>query len=118
MRRQLGVGFFLVLLLAPAIGAQDFKNWEATIREYKAWLGTLRSDGYRFWVRLDTSHRPRRLYVGEGFYGADRALQEEFVEIFSSTLAGHPGKFVLIDLYDGVSGKPIGEFGWGGFKLY
>lgn len=118
LRRQIGFVLFLALLLPPAVGAQDFKKWEATIQEYKAWLGTLKSDGFRFWVKVDSNRRPHRLYVGEGFYEADDSFKEQFVEIFSHTLAGHPEKFMLIDLFDAVSGKPVGEFGWGGFKLY
>ena len=116
--RKLGIVLFLTLLLAQAVEAQDFKKWDATIQEYKAWLGTLKSDGYRVWVRLDSNRRPHRLYVGEDFYDADRTFQEAFVEIFSHTLAGHPEKFMLIDIFDAISGKPVGEFGWGGFKLY
>ena len=38
--------------------------------------------------------------------------------IFSRYLAGHPEKNMLIDIYDGSSGKVIGEYGFGGFKLF
>jgi hypothetical protein len=118
VRRTLAFVVLLSLLVPPVTGAQDFRKWEATMEQYRAWLGSLKSDGYRFWVRVDSNHRPHRLYVGEGFYEADNAMRKSFVEIFSHTLAGHPEKFMLIDLFDAVSGKPIGEFGWGGFKLY
>lgn len=119
VRRALAFVVLLALLLPPPVArAQDFRKWEATIEQYTAWLGSLNSDVYRFWVRVDGNHRPHRLYVGEGFYAADNALREAFVEIFSHALAGHPEKFMLIDLFDAASGKPIGEFGWGGFKLY
>jgi hypothetical protein len=37
---------------------------------------------------------------------------------YSRYLAGHPEKFMLIDIFDAASEKQIGEFGWGGFKLY
>lgn len=118
LTRKVLLVLFLALLLPLTVNAQDFKKWEATIREYNVWLSALKSDGYRFWVKVDSNRRPHRLYVGEGFYEADRTFQEEFVEIFSHTLAGHPEKFMLIDLFDAISGKPVGEFGWGGFKLY
>ena len=28
------------------------------------------------------------------------------------------GKFMLIDLFDAATNKPVGEYGFGGFKLY
>lgn len=108
----------LLLLLPWGAGAQDFKKWEAQIADYKHWLDVVGSAGSRLWLRLDSSRRPHKLYVGEGFDKADYRLKEHFVEIFSHYLAGHPEKFALIDLFDGVTGTPIGEFGWGGFKLY
>ena len=37
---------------------------------------------------------------------------------FSRYLAGHPEKNMLIDIYDGSTGKVIGEYGFGGFKLF
>jgi hypothetical protein len=101
----------------PASG-QDFRKTEAQIAEYKRWLDSLGPRGSRFWIRLDSRHRPHKLYLGEGFYRADLQSQQRFVETFSSYLAGHPEKFVLIDLFDGTTNKPAGEFGWGGFKLY
>jgi hypothetical protein len=56
--------------------------------------------------------------VGEGFTQATTGEKEEFIEIFSRYLAGHPEKNMLIDIYDGSTGKVIGEYGFGGFKLY
>ncbi len=109
---------FLVALLPWGAGAQDFRKWEAQIAEYKHWLDVVGLSGSRYWLRLDSSRRPHKLYVGEGFDKADYSLKEHFVEIFSHYLAGHPEKFALIDLFDGATGTPIGEFGWGGFKLY
>jgi hypothetical protein len=113
---------FLVSLLAltvwgPAFG-QDFKKLEARIAEYNQWLNQLRSTPRPFWVRLESNRRPHRLYVGEGFYAADQPTKERFVEIFSHTIAGHPEKFMLLDIFDAVTGLAVGEFGWGGFKLY
>ena len=69
-------------------------------------------------MRLDARQRPHRLYLGEGFYSADLQSQEHFVNTFSNYLAGHPDKFMLIDLFDVNTNKPIGEYGFGGFKLY
>jgi len=108
---------FLLLLPLPA-GAQDFRKWEAQLSQFKEWLDVVGQAGSRLWLRLDSSRRPHRLYVGEGFDRADHTVKEEFVEIFSHYLAGHPEKYALIDLFDGATGAPIGEFGWGGFKLY
>ena len=116
--RRLWAILAIALLLSCSVEAQDFKKWEAKIREYQEWLSLLKSDRYRFWIKLDSDHRPHRLYVGEGFHQADLSLKKQFVEIFSHYLAGHPEKSVLIDLFDAVSGKQIGEFGWGGFRLY
>lgn len=97
--------------------AADLQAWEAEINALKTWLELVRSDQYRFWVRVDSDRRPHRLYVGEGFDKAEYSMKELFVETFSRYLAGHPDKFMLIDLFD-TNGTPIGEFGWGGFKLY
>lgn len=118
LRRQVLNAIFLMLLLPWAASGQDFKKWEAKITEYKQWLDLVGSGGYRFWLRLDSGSRPHRLYVGEGFHKADDHLKEEFVDTFSRYLAGHPEKFMLIDIFDAASGRQIGEFGWGGFKLY
>ena len=117
-KRWLLCALCLMLLLPVAAAAQDFKKWEAKISEYKQWLDLVRSETYRLWTRIDSSRRPHRLYVGEGFYRANQYDKEQFVEVFSHYLAGHPEKFALIDLFDGRTGAPVGEFGWGGFKLY
>jgi hypothetical protein len=112
----------IVFLLLPAWGAvahgQEFEKWKAKTAEYKNWLDSIKLDGHRFWTKLDSTQRPHKLYVGEGFFKADYTTKEHFVEAFSHYLAGHPGKFMLIDIFDSTTGKPIGEFGWGGFKLY
>ena len=118
LRGQILCALLLALLLPLGAAGQDFKKWEGKIAEYKKWLDLVGSKGSRFWLKLDSSRRPHRLYVGEGFYKADHKAKEEFVEIFSHYLAGHPEKFMLIDLFDSATGAAIGEFGWGGFKLY
>lgn len=128
LERHFFVAFFLVLLSPWAASAQDskqremssleLKKIETQINQYKQWLDTVGAKGIRYWVRLDSSRRPHRLYVGEGFDKADYKVKEDFVDTFSRFLAGHPEKFMLIDLFDGATGAPIGEFGWGGFKLY
>ena len=98
--------------------ANEFKQREAIIAEYKKWLDTLGPHGSQFWVRLDDRRRPHRLYLGEGFYSADAQSQERFVNTFSHYLAGHPEKSMLIDLFDATTNKPVGEYGFGGFRLY
>jgi hypothetical protein len=116
----------IALLFALALGllfglqafGDEFATRAAKIAEHKKWLDSLGSNGSRYWVRLDSRRRPHKLYVGEGFYRADSQSQERFVDTFSHYLAGHPDKFMLIDLYDENTDKPVGEFGWGGFKLY
>lgn len=118
LKRQLLNVLFLMLLLPCVANGQEFKKWKAEITEYKQWLNLIRSDRYRFWIRLDGSRRPHRLYVGEGFHHADYNSKRQFVEIFSRYLAGHPEKFMLIDIFDAVTGSPVGEYGWSGFKLY
>jgi len=113
------LGLFLLFLLSPSFShAQDFKAWQLKTAQFKEWLDLLQGDGYKFWTRLDGTRRPHKLYVGEGFNKADLKDQEQFVEVFSHYLAGHPEKFMLIDLYDARTGTAIGEFGWGGFKLF
>jgi hypothetical protein len=102
---------------APVWG-DEFKKREAVIAQYKKWLDTLGPDGSRYWVRLDAKRRPHRLYVGEAFFRADFHSQERFVDTYSNYLAGHPEKFMLIDLFDAVTNMPVGEYGFGGFKLY
>lgn len=96
----------------------NFKEIEARVLEYRKWLDKVGSNGSRYWVRLDSSKRPHRLFVGEGFLKANAVEQEEFVEIFSRFLAGHPDKNMLIDIFDASSGKEIGEYGFGGFRLF
>ena len=96
----------------------NFKEIEARVREYRQWLDQAGSNGSRFWVRLDSTKRPHRLYVGQGFTEADYAAKEHFIEIFSRFLAGHPEKNMLIDIFDASTGKAVGEYGFGGFKLF
>jgi hypothetical protein len=105
---------------SPLASAQNFniKEIEARVLEYRKWLDKVGSNGSRYWVRLDSSKRPHRLFVGEGFLKANAVEQEEFVEIFSRFLAGHPEKNMLIDIFDASSGKEIGEYGFGGFRLF
>jgi hypothetical protein len=112
------LAFSIILVQSIPASGQDFKKQEAQIAEYKKWLDTLGPNGSRYWVRLDSQHRPHRLYLGEGFYRANHQSQESFVDTFSNYLAGHPQKFMLIDLFDASTNKPVGEFGWGGFRLY
>ena len=120
------LGRVRVILLASAllfpgfVVAQtvNFKEIETRVLEYRKWLDHLRSNGSRFWVRLDSSKRPHRRYVGDGFMQANNTDKEEFIEIFSRFLAGHPEKNMLIDIFDSKTGKPIGEYGFGGFKLF
>jgi hypothetical protein len=107
--------FFPTLVAAQSV---NFKEIEARVLEYRKWLDKAGSNGSRFWLRLDSSKRPHRLYVGDGFMQASHTDKEEFVEIFSRFLAGHPEKNMLIDIFDGKTGKPVGEYGFGGFKLY
>jgi hypothetical protein len=103
---------------APSASSNEFKIREAKIAQYKKWLDTLGPEGSQFWVRLDARKRPHRLYLGEGFYRADFPSQERFIDTFSNYLAGHPEKFMLIDLFDAKTNNPVGEYGFGGFKLY
>lgn len=106
---------FPVLSLAQSL---SFKEIQARVSEYKVWLDKLGSNGSHYWLRLDGTKRPHRLYVGDGFIQATTGEKEEFIEIFSRYLAGHPEKNMLIDIYDGSTGKVIGEYGFGGFRLY
>jgi hypothetical protein len=108
-------------LLFPAIALPQsftFKEIEARISEYRGWLEQVGSSGARYWLRLDSSKRPHQLYVGEGFMQAAYEEKERFIEIFSRFLAGHPERNMLIDIFDGANGKAIGEYGFGGFKLF
>jgi hypothetical protein len=102
----------------PPAGGNEFREREAKILQYKKWLDTLGPNGSKYWTRLDSQRRPHRLYVGEAFYRADFQSQQHFVDTFSNYLAGHPEKFMLIDLFDGATNQPVGEYGFGGFKLY
>ena len=114
--------FFLAsaLFFPPLLPAQNtsFKEIEARVLEYRKWLDQVGSGGSRYWIRLDSSKRPHKLYVGEGFMQAGPEEKEKFIEIFSRFLAGHPEKNMLIDIYDAANGKAIGEYGFGGFKLF
>ena len=102
---------------ATAMG-DEFTVRAAQIAESKKWLDTFGEAGSRYWIRLDSERRPHKLYVGEAFYRADPQEQEQFIDTFSHYLAGHPDKFMLIDLYDAATKTPVGELGWGGFKMY
>ena len=97
---------------------EQLKKYDQEVLEFRKWLDEVGSGGFRYWVRLDSSKRPHRLYIGEGFKQADMAEKAEFVEIFSRFLAGHPEKNMLIDIYDNVTGQAIGEYGFGGFRLF
>ena len=114
--------FFLAsaLLFPPLLPAQNisFKEIEARVLEYRKWLDQVGSGGSRYWIRLDSSKRPHKLYVGEGFMQAGLEEKENLIEIYSRFLAGHPEKNMLIDIYDAANGKAIGEYGFGGFKLF
>lgn len=107
--------FFPVISVAQTL---SFKEIELRVAEYRSWLDKVGNNGSQYWVRLDSTKRPHRLYVGEGFVRASATEKEQFVEIFSRFLAGHPEKNMLIDIYDASSGKPIGEYGFGGFRLF
>ncbi len=114
-----GLLMFLSGVQQPqAAWGNEFKTREAKIAQYKRWLDTLGPDGSQYWVRLDAGRRPHRLYLGEGFHRADLQSQERFIDTYSSYLAGHPEKFMLIDLFDPDTNKWIGEYGFGGFKMY
>lgn len=106
------------LLYQSSLHANEFKQREAKIATYKKWLDDQGPSGKKYWVRLDGSIRPHRLYLGESFYQADRATQERLIDTYSNYLAGHPEKFMLIDLMDTGSNKWVGEYGFGGFKMY
>jgi hypothetical protein len=110
----LGAGFGS----AHAQTAQDFARWKAQIAQYKAWLDKRGVNGTRVWTRIDSTRRPHKLYVTEAFYEMSHQKREQFIEIWSQYLAGHPKKYALIDIYDATTKKQIGEFGWGGYRLY
>jgi len=116
--------FSLTLVLGtrfdPALGQtdQDFKRWKAEVASYKVWLDKRGANGTRVWMRIDSTRRPHKLYVAEGFYEMTQPERIEFIEMWSRYLAGHPKKYALLDIYDATTQKHIGEFGWGGYKLY
>jgi hypothetical protein len=114
----LALAFALVFPVLSGAQALSFKEIDARVSEYRKWLDKVGSNGSRYWVRLDSSKRPHRLYVGDGFMHASATEKEQFVEIFSRFLAGHPEKNMLIDIYDASTGKEIGEYGFGGFHLF
>ena len=119
--KMLNAVFLASALLFPAFAnaqAVNFKEIEAKVREFRGMLDQAGVNGTRFWTRLDSSKRPHRLYVGDGFMTADEDAKENFIEIFSRFLAGHPEKNMLIDIYDGSTSKLIGEYGFGGFRLF
>jgi hypothetical protein len=91
---------------------------QARISEYRKWLDQVGNNGSHYWVRLDSTKRPHRLFIGEGFMNANAQEKEQFIEIFSRFLAGHPEKNMLIDIYDPTTSKWIGEYGFGGFRLF
>ena len=112
------LGFALLFPVIASAQTLSFKEIESKVSEYKNWLDQLGSHGSRYWVKLDSTKRPHRLYVAEGFVQADEEHKEEFIEIFSRYLAGHPDKNMLIDIFDNATGKYIGEYGFGGFRLF
>jgi hypothetical protein len=114
----LALAFALFFPVAGLAQTLSFKEIEARVAEYRSWLDKVGNNGSRYWVRLDSTKRPHRLYVGDGFVRASATEKEQFVEIFSRFLAGHPEKNMLIDIFDASSGKPIGEYGFGGFRLF
>jgi hypothetical protein len=114
----LALAFVLVFPIISAAQTLSFKEIEARVSEYRKWLDKVGNNGSRYWVRLDSTKRPHRLYVGDGFVRASATEKEQFVEIFSRFLAGHPEKNMLIDIYDANTGKEIGEYGFGGFHLF
>jgi hypothetical protein len=121
MKGRVAQIFLALVLLLPAYSAAenlDLKEIQAKILEYKGWLEQRGTNGSRYWVSLDSSKRPHRLFVGPGFMQANAVDKERFIEIFSRFLAGHPEKNMLIDIYEPGSGKWIGEYGFGGFRLF
>ena len=114
--------FLLVsALVFPALAfaqSVNFKEIYAKVSEYRKWLDQVGSKGSRYWIRFDSSKRPHRLYIGEGFMRASSSEQENFIEIFSRFLAGHSDKNMQIDIYDPTRNKWIGEYGFGGFRLF
>lgn len=122
LRAPLLIALLTACILVPSVAlsqtAQDFKRWKAQIAAFKQWLDSEGSKGTRAWVRIDSTHRPHRLYIGEAFYEMAHRQRIKLIETFSKYLAGHPDKYALVDIYDSQTKKHIGEFGWGGYKLY
>jgi hypothetical protein len=113
--------FLVFALLLPSYSIAEtvnLKEIQAKVAEYGAWLDRVGTNGSKYWLKLDSSKRPHRLFVGEGFLQANFIEKERFIEIFSRYLAGHPDKNMLIDIFDASTGKAIGEYGFGGFKLF
>jgi hypothetical protein len=118
---SIAIALVLVFISAGSVSRAEnltFKQIDSRIADYRKWLDQLGSNGLRYWLRLDSTKRPHRLYVGDGFTHASFTEQENFMEIFSRFLAGHPEKNMLIDIYDPASDKMIGEYGFGGFKMF
>lgn len=119
-----GVTLALALLIPQLASTQsssssrDFKEIQARLTEYREWLDQVGASGLRYWVRLDSHRRPHRLFVAEGFMHAQYSDKEQFIEIFSRYLAGHPERNMLIDIYDAGTGNVIGEYGFAGFRLF
>ena len=118
MKVAILLGLFLLASPAAVSFGQDFRKWEKQIAEYKQWLDALGPQGGRYWMRVESKSRPHKLYVAKAFFDSDFDTQKRFIETFSSYLAGHPEKLVLMDLFDATTKKPVGELGWDGFKLY
>lgn len=119
--KTLSALFLASAFLFPALAdaqVSNFKDIEAKVRQFRGVLDQAGVNGTRFWTRLDSSKRPHRLYVGDGFMNADEEAKESFIEVFSRFLAGHPDKNMLIDIYDANTSKLIGEYGFGGFRLF
>jgi hypothetical protein len=110
--------FALLFPVSSSAQTLTFKEIESRVSEYKRWLDQVGSSGSRYWIRLDSTKRPHRLYVAEGFAAATADEKEQFVEIFSRYLAGHPERNMLIDILDASTDKVIGEYGFGGFRLF
>ena len=112
----LGLGFGFDSALGQT--EKDFKRWKAEVAEFKVEIDKQGAKGTRVWIRIDSRRRPHKLYVAEAFYELQHHQRIEFIELWSRYLAGHPKKYALLDIYDSSTKKHIGEFGWGGYKLY
>src|SRR5438105_15471503 len=115
-RSTIWITLSLFVLLSPLFSvAQTVKQKEvikendAKIEQYKKWWDQAGSKGLNFWLRLDSGHKPHRLYVGEGFEKADYNEKQRFIDIFSHYLARVADKHMLIDIHDRASRKAIGE---------